>query len=643
MSVAPALPSKLTGVQIGDYAYGAGFRGESLKIAIAVAMAESGGAIGAVGDIGLQDAKWGPSIGLWQIRSLKEQKGTGRERDELKLYDPTFNAQSAWKISGGGRNWQRWSTFTNGDYKQYLGVGAIQGTAVESRGGSAGAVGSYEGDIYYAVPRPSRLSVEPVDPKNPNNVIVLGSDLPNLIGDSWRSGSVDMSADEISQIKLECIDPNWDIWSAPWKTHGQKVDWDGWILELAEASFDDSSGVNFTTLTFWPRGISALKSTQGQVRQNLTPGQWIQAECNAVGLSVIIWEAEKPPRPTIGPDDSTEETIPGLTVQSQPKEPESSWSTMKRLANEDGCILFALPEGTVVYGKPTIIARAFSFFDVGFRGSADGNADLDFSHISGELTADASSWIAVNTIATVYLPRWRGERVRPGMSIRLGLPGFEWGEAREDPHYIVKQVSWSLQNKHDDVELRIEKAVNPVGSGVKQDATSLGEPNLGMIGQSAGGFSKGTKMAKDFIAFALAQKGDAYVYGATSTGENPSAFDCSSLVQWAAAQVGISLPRTSDAQLNACKPITVEEASRIRGALIGIRGSGPNGHVVISLGDGRTIEARGKKYGVVEGSVANRGFNAAGLIPNMDYGFRRDAETTGFTGPVHSSHLVQSW
>jgi len=88
--------------------------------ATAIAMAESGLDPAAVGDVSLQDAKWGPSIGLWQIRSLKAQNGTGGVRDASRLRDPAFNARSMAAISSGGAHWSPWSTYNNGAYRAHL-------------------------------------------------------------------------------------------------------------------------------------------------------------------------------------------------------------------------------------------------------------------------------------------------------------------------------------------------------------------------------------------------------------------------------------------------------------------------------------------------------------------------------------------
>lgn len=112
--------TNLSADQIAAYAYQAGFRGQALTIAVAVALAESGGRSDARGDTTLTDRTWGPSIGLWQIRSLWTDKGSGGQRDELANKDPRTNARHAYQISGHGQNWQPWSTYTNGAYRTHL-------------------------------------------------------------------------------------------------------------------------------------------------------------------------------------------------------------------------------------------------------------------------------------------------------------------------------------------------------------------------------------------------------------------------------------------------------------------------------------------------------------------------------------------
>lgn len=130
---------------------------------------------------------------------------------------------------------------------------------------------------------------------------------------------------------------------------------------------------------------------------------------------------------------------------------------------------------------------------------------------------------------------------------------------------------------------------------------------------------------EDFVAIALTQRGDPYVFGAEASfrDPDPAAFDCSELVEWASARLGVKFVDGAQNQRDVCKragtAIPVEQAGRVRGALLFRIDEGPgNDHVAISLGDGNTIEARGKRYGVNVFSTASRRWTDAGLIPGLD-------------------------
>ena len=139
----------------------------------------------------------------------------------------------------------------------------------------------------------------------------------------------------------------------------------------------------------------------------------------------------------------------------------------------------------------------------------------------------------------------------------------------------------------------------------------------------------GTKLDV-FVEAALAQKGDDYVFGAETDLDdtNPTTFDCSELTQWAAHQAGVTIPDGAMYQyldLKRQDPLmSVDEALQTKGALLFYFSTEPTAdggrpskaHVAISLGDGRTIEARGSSYGVNEFPAEGR-FNYAGVIPEM--------------------------
>jgi len=138
------------------------------------------------------------------------------------------------------------------------------------------------------------------------------------------------------------------------------------------------------------------------------------------------------------------------------------------------------------------------------------------------------------------------------------------------------------------------------------------------------GAGAGDKSAELMVRIALGQAGDRYVYGAEAklSDKDPDAFDCSELVQWAVAQAGGSIPDGSSAQYATCRKhhttLTVAQAIKTRGALL-FRGPGGNEHVAISLGNGKTIEARGRAYGVCEAPATASRFTLAGKVPGLHY------------------------
>ncbi|WP_410566913.1 type VII secretion target [Amycolatopsis sp. cmx-4-61] len=111
--------TKLSAEQIARHAYTAGFRGQGLTTAVAVALAESGGRTTAHNATPPDD-----SYGLWQINMLgalgPERRRLYHLKSDDQLFDPGTNARVANRISGDGHDFTPWSTYTNGAYKHHL-------------------------------------------------------------------------------------------------------------------------------------------------------------------------------------------------------------------------------------------------------------------------------------------------------------------------------------------------------------------------------------------------------------------------------------------------------------------------------------------------------------------------------------------
>jgi len=103
---------------------------------------------------------------------------------------------------------------------------------------------------------------------------------------------------------------------------------------------------------------------------------------------------------------------------------------------------------------------------------------------------------------------------------------------------------------------------------------------------------------------ALSQLGQPYVWG----GAAPGGFDCSGLVMWSYAQVGVSLPHSSYAMYGYGVPVSKDELAP--GDLVFFDGLG---HVGMYIGGGQFVEAP-HAGGVVQISNLNEGWYAATYV-----------------------------
>lgn len=146
--------------RVATIAYVAGFRGDDLITAVAVSFGENGSHdSAALGDQSLAGQRtkdgrtWGPSVGLWQIRSIREERGTGGTRDELALRDPIKNGRSAFTLyTNRGGKFTDWTVYNEGIYKRHLAAAgraldtAVAAGAIPNPGGGGGGGGGSWGE-----------------------------------------------------------------------------------------------------------------------------------------------------------------------------------------------------------------------------------------------------------------------------------------------------------------------------------------------------------------------------------------------------------------------------------------------------------------------------------------------------------------
>jgi hypothetical protein len=101
----------LTPNQIAQLAYNAGFRGSALRMAVAIALAESSGDPNSYNpELQAGTKKNHGSRGLWQIYGTAHP-----EYDNAEMFNPVSNANAAFQVyKQAGNRFVPWSTFNNG-------------------------------------------------------------------------------------------------------------------------------------------------------------------------------------------------------------------------------------------------------------------------------------------------------------------------------------------------------------------------------------------------------------------------------------------------------------------------------------------------------------------------------------------------
>jgi cell wall-associated NlpC family hydrolase len=105
------------------------------------------------------------------------------------------------------------------------------------------------------------------------------------------------------------------------------------------------------------------------------------------------------------------------------------------------------------------------------------------------------------------------------------------------------------------------------------------------------------------VNYALAQVGDAYVYGAAG----PSAFDCSGLTMMAWAQAGVGLPHSSGAQQGSGTPVSSDNLQP--GDLVFYYS--PVSHVGMYIGGGQIVHAANPGTGVAISGLYSMPYSGA--------------------------------
>ncbi|MGW7573509.1 C40 family peptidase [Streptomyces sp. NPDC054765] len=154
--------------------------------------------------------------------------------------------------------------------------------------------------------------------------------------------------------------------------------------------------------------------------------------------------------------------------------------------------------------------------------------------------------------------------------------------AEKDKAEAVKQAKAKAEAKKKAEEARKAKEAAQARASRSSERSTLSAP------------STATGSTAALVAFLKAQLGKAYVMGATGS----SSYDCSGLTQAAFHQIGVDLPRVSQAQSTAGTQVGLDNLQV--GDLLYWGSAGSAYHVGVYVGNGNFIGAQNPSTGIVE-------------------------------------------
>lgn len=607
----------LTAAQVAALMRKVGFPESDLVTMVAVCKAESGFRVEAKNP---SSSASGLLQILWSVHKQYDQRKL--------LSDAEYNIRAGFDIykSQGKKAWVAWSS---GAYQKYMNearqgvaqAASVNGNASVPTAGSAeakpGITYGPNGPAITAAGFGGTLLAEEEVSGPLSKLWIRGAQVEGNFADAIIGApKFEAGFETVPNLVFTIADPDGALlytldrqgwfWS-----RGGTVTYQDLNMKMDQIQFEPGSHMTGQlTVTAPDALVFALMNLKGaRTAAGISATEWIAQEIELAGFdSGDLFLGESVPSQSMIARD--EEDQSGNNTSGDVP---SAWTTMVRLAKELGKRIF-ISGNRLIFGS---VAFAMQWANTGtMRLSYHGYTPAErFLSLPSATRVSVGSKQGILQV-TGRVPLNRAKFFLPGTRVSIvSVPSIAGADERI---MVVSHIAHDIGTDVDGAEVTMIEPIDPPPE--PPAAPTAAGANGGDTSASGGSGGGNDSQIDRFVALALQQAGKRYVFGAeaSSSNANPSAFDCSELVEWCAARVGITpkVPDGSGAQKAHCKSISVAQAAKTKGALLF-----HPGHVAISLGNGKTIEAMSTKDGIRQGSATTARFSSGGLIPGAQ-GYR---------------------
>lgn len=288
-----------------------------------------------------------------------------------------------------------------------------------------------------------------------NDLTFFGKALSGDWADDVQMVDVSLDTEQMSQVKIRFADPGYTRLSAGAFSPGLPVYYRTTPMEATALATGGEVSAETVTVTARSKPIRALKRLRGErVLANVSPSQYVAEECKTAGVDYVVQDTTV--RLSIVrdvPDNYNLDTIAGRNEAMEHygygrdnvnDERPSAWTTMQRLAKEEGFVVYE-SGGAIHFGKPSWLLSKYQIEAV----KATWNTGDTTTDVVGVPVCTKSLDSTDGPDITFKVRSDRASEFLPGRVCHFsGVPAFQG-------YYLIRSLNYALTDLNSEATVNI--------------------------------------------------------------------------------------------------------------------------------------------------------------------------------------------